>query len=389
MRRFLVLLLLTIGLIEALARPLGFGDARWLPRNAAVRHVIQWYDQREGGLGMWAYESIGTEVRARRHRRVWKALQIVGASDPLIEWELHSVDARASMVLGEYERALRKFGEAEALAEQVLLVFADRLADDLRLAFEARLILHGPGIAIAELPVAEAMMASNRGRIVEWQATLGFDVYEGEPYVGERYPEWHSEAYWSSGGDYAVRWLYIHTLLKHGYPDQALALVPAQRVFGSGQIRSTLAAAAAMADGAQVDQADLEQMGRFLAPYAQWQADNGWWSFAVSELDWGPPVPPVTMGLYARLGDCEAFERLAAPTLDWLHSEELAEVTDWETLHSVCETASFHGLASAERFCSQRDAMWDEARAAYEDVPGLPLDLPRLRPQRREFLTCS
>jgi len=389
MRRFLVLLLLIIGLMDAFARPLGFGDVRWLPRNAAVWHVLQWYGQREGGLGVGAYESLGAEERARRHRRIWEMLQIIGASDPLIEWNLHSMSARASMVLGEYERALQEFAAAEALADQILIVFEDRLADDLRLAFEARLILHGSEIAIAELSAAEAMMASNRGRIVEWQATLGFDAYEGEPYVAERFPEWHSEAYWSSGGDYAVRWLYVHTLLKHRYPDQALALVSAERIYGSGQIRSTLAAAAAMADGAQVAQSDLEQMGMFLAPLAQWQADNGWWSFTASELDWGPPVPPVTMGLYARLGDCEAFDRLAAPTLDWLNSEELADVTDWETLHSVCENASFHGIASAEHFCSRRDAMWDQARAGFVDSPGVHSPLPRLRPQRRESLTCS
>ncbi|WP_412546858.1 hypothetical protein [Maricaulis sp. MIT060901] len=85
MRRFLVLLLLTIGLMDAFARPLGFGDARWLPRNAAVWHVLQWYGQREGGLGVGAYESPGAEERARRHRRIWEMLQIIGASDPLIE----------------------------------------------------------------------------------------------------------------------------------------------------------------------------------------------------------------------------------------------------------------------------------------------------------------
>lgn len=389
MRRFLLLLLLTIGLMDAFARPLGFGDARWLPRNAAVGHVFQWYDQREDGLGVGAYERLGSEVRARRHQRVWEALQIVGASDPLIEWELHSVDARASMILGEYERALRKFGEAEAMAEQVLLVFGDRLADDLMLAFEARLILYGPEIAIAELPVAEAMMASNQGRIAEWQATLGFDVYVGESFVAERYPEWHSEAYWSSSIEYAVRWLYIHTLLKHGHPDQALALVPAERMFGSGQIRYTLAAAAAMADGAQAPQSDLEQMARFLAPLAQWQADNGWWSFVAPVLDRDPPAPPITMGIYARLGGCEAFDRLAAPALDWLASEELAEGTDWETLHAVCETASLHGLGSAEHVCSRRDAMWDQARSDFADIPGVYSQLPRLRPQRREALTCG
>lgn len=241
MRRFLVLLLLVIGLMDALARPLGFEDARWLPRNAAVGHVIQWYDQREGGLGVGAYDSLGAEVRARRHREVWDVLLMVGAPDPLIEWNLHSMSARASMVLGEYERALQEFADAEALADQILIVFEDRLADDLRLAFEARLILHGPEIALAELPIAEAMMASNWGRIVEWQATLGLDVYEGEPDLAERYSEWRSDAYWSSRGDYNVRWFYIHTLLKNGYPDRALALVPAQRILNSGQNLPALA----------------------------------------------------------------------------------------------------------------------------------------------------
>mgnify|MGYP001263256908 CR=1 FL=1 len=63
------------------------------------------------------------------------------------------------------ERALRKFGEAEALAEQVLLVFDGRLADDLMLAFEARLILFGPQVAISHLASAEEILAGNSARL--------------------------------------------------------------------------------------------------------------------------------------------------------------------------------------------------------------------------------